>query len=577
MPRCNGSYIGIDANPNANVASGIWTVREAETYLRANKWPATPTVPGAPSGFAGNGQVFLTWTAPTGGATPTDYEVQYSSNGGSTWTTFSDGVSTATSATVTGLTNDTGYIFRVRAVNALGEGPYGSASGTVTPASGILLGASLLLHFDGANGSTTFTDSSPNNLTVTANGNAQISTAQSKWGGSSGYFDADAGTYASISSFPDFDGAGDFTIEMWIYANIVGPWQPLLGSLASANGGLWFSLNSAQDTDTLAIAQHNFALWEAGPAGIQAETWHHIACVRIGNVLRFYVDGSQIGSDIDVTGLSFPIGDLYIGSHNIGATEVAFNGYIDDLRIVKGVAVYTGNFTPPTSPLAAYVTVAPALLLHFDGSNGSTTFTDSSPNARTVTAYGDAQISTAQSKFGGASAYFDGWEGGDYIQVAASSDLQPLGKDFTIEFWYYPQGGERIGFMSAETDFWLGLDYWNGALGMWASSDGTAWDILESDTSQGRGSIALTDDEWHHIAFTRSGDDWRIFVDGVMDKKVTASGSVVDKSSEKMTIGYWAGGGPFFGTQGYIDEFRYVVGIAVYDSDNGFTPPTSPF
>lgn len=133
MPRGNGSLIGVDAAPNANVASGIWTVRESETYLRANKWPATPTVPGAPSGTPGNAQVSLTWTAPTGGSASTDYIVQYSSDSGTTWTTFSDGVSTNTSATVTGLTNDTGYIFRIVAVNALGQGPAGSASGTITP------------------------------------------------------------------------------------------------------------------------------------------------------------------------------------------------------------------------------------------------------------------------------------------------------------------------------------------------------------------------------------------------------------------------------------------------------------
>lgn len=133
MPRGNGSIIGLDITPTNTSASGMWTVREAEKYLRADKWPATPTVPGAPTGTPGNGQVTLTWTAPTGGSPPTDYIVQYSSDSGTTWTTFSDGVSNATSATVTGLTNGTGYIFRIVAVNALGQGPYGSASGTITP------------------------------------------------------------------------------------------------------------------------------------------------------------------------------------------------------------------------------------------------------------------------------------------------------------------------------------------------------------------------------------------------------------------------------------------------------------
>ena len=95
------------------------------------------TVPGAPTvmtATAGDAQVSLTWTAPAnGGSAITDYGIQFSSNSGSTWSTFTDGVSTATSATVTGLTNGTAYVFRVRAVNAKGDGPYSSATSAVTP------------------------------------------------------------------------------------------------------------------------------------------------------------------------------------------------------------------------------------------------------------------------------------------------------------------------------------------------------------------------------------------------------------------------------------------------------------
>ena len=104
-----------------------------DATLRALFTPAAPT---SVTATAGNAQATVTWTAPSVLAqTPiTDYVVQYSSNSGSTWTTFTDGTSTSAAATVTGLTNGTAYTFRVAAVNGVGTGAYSSASSAVTPA-----------------------------------------------------------------------------------------------------------------------------------------------------------------------------------------------------------------------------------------------------------------------------------------------------------------------------------------------------------------------------------------------------------------------------------------------------------
>ena len=103
----------------------------------ARWWSPTPPgyrgIPTALSGTAGNATVGLQWTAPNAGAAAiSDYIVQYSSNGGSTWRTDDTG-STTTSATVSGLTNGTGYIFEVEAVNSVGDGPLSAPSGTLTP------------------------------------------------------------------------------------------------------------------------------------------------------------------------------------------------------------------------------------------------------------------------------------------------------------------------------------------------------------------------------------------------------------------------------------------------------------
>jgi hypothetical protein len=110
-------------------------------------WIIPPAAPPAPTSLTSpsqsSGSAYLTWAAPAndGGSAITDYVVQYSSNSGSTWTTFSDGTSTALNATVTGLTNGTSYQFRVAAVNAIGTGSYSSTT-TATPTAGNSLTAS---------------------------------------------------------------------------------------------------------------------------------------------------------------------------------------------------------------------------------------------------------------------------------------------------------------------------------------------------------------------------------------------------------------------------------------------------
>lgn len=339
MPRTNGSYIGIDANPTSSQASGIWSVRDAERLLRSDKWPSQPGVPGAPSAAPGDGQVSLSWGALATSPSITDYGIQYSSNSGTTWTTFSDGVGAATSATVTGLTNGTSYIFRLYGINALGDGPFGSASGAVAPAA---LDTLLLLRMNGSNGSTTFTDSSAYGRSVTANGDAAISTAQSKFGGASGLFDG-SGDYLLTAVSMDWDE--DFTLEFWLRRVGAGSGQVntvcAVGEIQSGVGGMHLALSTSGVV----------YLDNATTGGIQGgsaplDQWVHIAVVRQGGTNILYVDGANVGTSeqtFDVTNSVVEIG---------GTPRYGFytNGYIDEFRIVAGTAIYTGDFTPPTAP-----------------------------------------------------------------------------------------------------------------------------------------------------------------------------------------------------------------------------------
>lgn len=205
---------------------------------------------------------------------------------------------------------------------------------------------SLLLHMDGSNGSTTFTDSSSNALTVTANGNAQISTAQFKFGGASGLFDG-TGDYLLVAYDSDLSlGTGDFTIELWIRPADLN-YRFMLGATVNSSGYMMLAINP---TGSGQIWMGNAGVgWPLQFSGhtLAADTWAHLAISRSGSSNRLFIDGTQIGSTItDSTNWSVDPSGMYVGNQAAGTS---WNGYIDDLRITKGVARYTSNFTPPTA------------------------------------------------------------------------------------------------------------------------------------------------------------------------------------------------------------------------------------
>jgi len=195
---------------------------------------------------------------------------------------------------------------------------------------------SLLLHGNGTNGSTVITDSSGSPKTVTAVGDAQISTAQSKFGGSSIAFDG-SGDYLSTTAGSIRQAVDPFTIESWAWittrTNFV-----LLSSLTNlfylqeVGGTVYFGDNSSNPI------QFSAAL-------LPLNSWFHLAISFNGATYRIYLDGAQVGTT-NLLLNSVVLDGVRIG--NKGGANIT--GYLDDLRITKGVARYTSNFTPPTLP-----------------------------------------------------------------------------------------------------------------------------------------------------------------------------------------------------------------------------------
>ena len=216
---------------------------------------------------------------------------------------------------------------------------------------------SLLLHGDGTNGSTTIVDSSPSTKTVTAVGNAQISTAQSKFGGASLAFDG-TGDYLQAPSSQAFNyGTENFTIECWAYPNTGGA-NTFTGVVGGADDAVFTNTAAAvifyNQSSQAFTGRRSSRQLNSGSSTVSATAgqWHHLALVRSSGILILYVNGVAGASVANADGVIDclnPVIGAYFGDNPTRA-GLNFNGYIDDLRITKGIARYTANFTPPTAP-----------------------------------------------------------------------------------------------------------------------------------------------------------------------------------------------------------------------------------
>jgi len=210
---------------------------------------------------------------------------------------------------------------------------------------------SQLLNFDGTNGSTTFTDDSGWGHAVTANGNSQISTAQSVFGGSSLYLDG-TGDYLTIPvNAPTQFGTGDFTVETWCrFDTLSGVIADELPTGATASG--WQLYYRSTGSSIAFYANSSNVLQDPSSVRVTTNTWYHIAVTRSGSTARLFIDGEEVASATLTTDLDNGRG-VVVGSPqpDRGITNAYFNGYIDSLRITKGQALYTSAFTPPTQAL----------------------------------------------------------------------------------------------------------------------------------------------------------------------------------------------------------------------------------
>jgi Concanavalin A-like lectin/glucanases superfamily len=447
----------------------------------------------------------------------------------------------------------------------------------------------LLLPGNGTNGAqnNTFLDGSTNNFTITRNGNTTQGTfspfSQTGWGN---YFDG-TGDSLSIANNVALQLTGAFTMEAWYYP-LGFPGSGLYDCLLTTGDN---SLSNAiaiyiNSSGGIQLYNHvtNAAIFNTA-SGVVLNAWNHIAATRnSSNGVDLWLNGVSQGSTVTVSSSFTSTTPTRIGT---SSTNQDCYGYISNARIVKGVAVYTGAFTPPTSPLAATqsagtnisaITGTQTSLLTCQ----SNRFIDNSTNNFTITVNGNTSVvafspfnptaSWSAATYGG-SGYFDG--NGDYLSVADNAAFTMGTGDFTVEYWVYWNGTSSTfraygqvdsGGSLASISIRGGTDASNKVIN--GAFSGTT-DYLCTSTA------SLVANTWNHIAFVRDGTTLRQYINGGQDGTASISTASVNDSSNQFAIGR-AGefNGNYFG--GYISSFRLLKGTCLYPSGTAFTPPTAP-
>lgn len=213
-----------------------------------------------------------------------------------------------------------------------------------------------------------------------------------------------------------------------------------------------------------------------------------------------------------------------------------------------------------------------SLLLHCDGSDGSTTITDSSSAARTITAVGTAALSTTSPKWGTASLLIDA--AGERATAAAASGLHLSTGDFTIELWFRREvsgSGVLATYSQDATSSYAWVLFLNGSNvpSFWSNNDAGG---VVADITSGLGTTLNT---WHHIAVTRSGSSFRLFLDGVQTGGTVTSAAAIrpSASGHVLSLGSYPNGATRL--TGRLDDIRITAGVARYTAN--FSVPTAAF
>jgi hypothetical protein len=425
-------------------------------------------------------------------------------------------------------------------------------------------------------------DSSSSALTLTSTISSAYPfsqfTSSSPWSS-----DTNGGSY-------NFDGTGDYltaptssdlcqwyntnyTIEMWVYPRAFSSSEnggsPAYGSIALTTTGESFSFGPILG-GTVRFYYYDTSVPQirtvTTSATIPLNRWTHLAFVNNSNALTIYINGVSsatgtiTGTPDNSTGVSG-----FIVTAGKGASSSAarwFNGYISNLRVLRGTALYTSNFTPPMQTLTDISNTK--LLL-----TGSEAPIYDGAKLNNLLTRGNAQVRTNITNYNSSSVYFDGT--GDYIEILNNESLDFGTADFCLEAWLYPTSFSnyrsiynRANDGTSSSVGWFFVHTITTGRPYFGYGNSSASEYVLSD-------IALSLNTWTHFAGTRSGNTLKLYLNGVLrSTQNTPNGSANHDKALPGYIGYFSTTNPYPWI-GYMDGFRITKGNIRYTAN--FTPP----
>ena len=447
-----------------------------------------------------------------------------------------------------------GYISNARVI--IGTGLYSS---NFTPSAApftAVSGTSLLTCQ-----SNRFIDNSTNAFAITVNGNTAVQAFQpfpgaTTWSGSvlggSGYFDG-SGDYLNGPNSGQFAPTGDFTISMWFYpTSFAASYYVLAGSWNTGTSDEW--LIQYDNTGGIRFLTTTDSTFSAAGV-VKLNQWQFLTVSRSGSTVTGYINGTSFRSYTLTGTVGSATKTVYIGAQQ--GTTWPYVGWISDYRLVSGSAQ---SATPPTSPATA-----------ISGTNTLLNFTNAgifdSAMMNNLETVGNAQVSTSVVKYGTGSMAFDG--SGDWLAGPPTPQTDLGSGDFTIEAWLYRTASGAAsdsGMVSRGAPSTL-----NGFVFAYTSANVLTFNFNYSGAIV-TGVTVIPANTWTHVAVSRNGNTFRLFVNGVVDATATSTNSQTTNASDVFYVGR-AGYDSGRIVTGYLDDVRLTKGAARYIGN--FTPPVA--